>query len=172
MDKFLANVEKRAFKTAYFATRNQDDALDIVQDAMMTLAQSYGQKSADDWGPLFNRILQTKIFDYYRRQKVKNRWLSIIPGMSDNPDDNVIENAPDRANTKPEDKLLQHAAMEALEIAIQTLPQRQRQAFLLRIWEGLDVAATAISMGCSQGSVKTHYFRALNSLRKALKDVI
>lgn len=172
MDKFLADVERRAFKTAYFATRNQDDALDIVQDAMMKLAQSYAGKPADDWGPLFNRILQTKILDYYRRKKVKNQWLSMIPGISDGSNDNAIENAPDTANTKPEDKLLQHAAMEALEEAIQILPARQQQAFLLRTWEGFSVAETATMMKCSQGSVKTHYSRAVHSLRKALKDLI
>lgn len=172
MENFLISVEKRAFKTAYFATRNQEDALDIVQDAMMKLAQSYAHKSADDWPPLFHRILQTKIFDYYRKQKVRNQWMRLFPGFSEDTDDNPIDQAVDESRTKPDDKLFQHNAMEALEKAIQNLPQRQQQAFLLRVWEGLDVAETANCMGCSQGSVKTHYSRAVHSLRLVMEEYL
>jgi len=172
LDEFLASVEKKAFKIAYFSTRNQDDALDIVQDAMMKLAQSYARKSAEEWPLLFHRILQTKIFDYYRRQKVKNQWFRLFPGVNDEAQENSIENAMDNTKSKPDDKLLQHRAMETLEQAIQNLPHRQQQAFLLRAWEGLDVAETAESMGCSQGSVKTHYSRAVHSLRLVLADYL
>ena len=174
LDDFLASVEKRAFKTAFFATRNQDDALDIVQDAMMKLAQSYAHKSIEDWTPLFHRILQTKILDYYRKQKVRNQWLRLFPGFSgsdsDDFNENDVDNATDHSNTKPDDELLQHRAMETLEQAITNLPQRQQQAFLMRAWEGLNVEETANCMGCSQGSVKTHYSRAVHSLRLVLED--
>jgi len=172
LDEFLASVEKRAFKTAYFATRNQDDALDIVQDAMMKLAQSYGNKPSDEWPPLFHRILQTKILDYYRRQKVKNQWLRLFPSKDDEDEANNVDYATDFSHTKPDDKLTQHRALETLENALQNLPQRQRQAFLLRVWEGMDVAETASFMGCSQGSVKTHYSRAVSSLRKVLEEYL
>ncbi|MCF6299951.1 MAG: hypothetical protein L3J52_02365 [Proteobacteria bacterium] len=118
----MAKIEKRAFKTAYFATKNQDDALDIVQEAMMKLAQSYAHKSENDWPPLFNRILQRQIFDYYRRQKINNQWIKLFPGFNEDREDNQIENAADTLNNKPDDKLAQHNAMNVLEHAIQNLP--------------------------------------------------
>jgi len=169
----LASVEKRAFKIAYFATKNQDDALDIVQDAMMKLAQSYAHKTADDWPPLFHRILQSKIFDYYRRQKLKNQWFRLFPGMGEkHSEENDMDNAEDVRHSKPDEKFEQHQAMAKLEQAIQNLPHRQQQAFLMRAWEGLDVAETAEAMSCSQGSVKTHYSRAIHRLRDVLQEYV
>ena len=164
-------MEKRAYKIAFFATRNQDDALDIMQDAMMKLAQSYAHKSAEEWPPLFHRILQTKIFDHYRKQKVRNQWMRLFPGFGDKSiDENPIDQVEDHSQTKPDDKLLQHRAMETLEQAVTNLPHRQQQAFLMRAWEGLNVEETANCMGCSQGSVKTHYSRAVHSLRLVLEE--
>ncbi len=172
LNDFLATVERRAYRTAYFAVRNQDDALDIVQDAMMTLAKSYAHKAESNWPPLFHRILQTKILDYYRRQKTKRQWFRVFSNTGEENDNTDIEHIGDSSNTTPEDKLLQHRAIEALDKAVQNLPLRQQQAFLLRTWEGLNVAETAASMGCSQGSVKTHYSRAIHSLRPVLKEFI
>ncbi|HFE38537.1 MAG TPA: sigma-70 family RNA polymerase sigma factor, partial [Gammaproteobacteria bacterium] len=128
--------------------------------------------TAKDWPPLFNRILQSRIFDYYRRQKVKNHWIRLFPGFENEFEENLIENAPAREDCQPDDKLKQLQAMNTLEVAIKALPQRQQQAFLLRTWEGLDVAETAASMGCSQGSVKTHYSRAVHSLRQVLEEYL
>jgi len=153
---------------ALMATGNPEDALDIVQDAMVKLAQNYANKHANDWPPLFQRILQSKIRDWYRRQKVRNRW-RIFFSKEEHGEDPVA-NAPDMSQTKPDDKLEQTRAMQTLDSAIQALPLRQQQAFLLRSWEGLDVAETAQAMGCSQGSVKTHYSRAIHSLREVLED--
>ena len=166
---------------ALYATRNSEDALDIVQDAMMKLAQQYSQKPAAEWGPLFHRILQSKINDWYRRQSVRNKWQQILPfsnkKTNDNSDSNdshedLIENAAEQQNTKPDDKLAQSRAMTMLNDGVKNLPQRQQQAFLLRCWEGLSVAETANAMNCSQGSVKTHYSRAIHSLRELLEDHI
>jgi RNA polymerase sigma-70 factor (ECF subfamily) len=172
LDEYLASVEKRAYMIAYYSTNNQDDALDIVQEAMMKLAQSYAHKPEEEWPPLFHRILQTKILDYYRKQKVHKKWFHFFPGLFGDIEENIVNTVEDTRNTKPEDKFSQHKAMEILDDAIQNLPQRQQQTFLLRAWEGLDVAETANCMGCSQGSVKTHYSRALHSLRQALADYV
>ncbi len=167
LDHFLAGVEQRAYRMAYIATGDRDEALDLVQEAMYKLVQSYRQRPAAEWPALFQRILQSKIRDRYRRQRVRQalqRWF----GDGDDPpaDIGLLR----RPNPGPERDLDGRHAMEALDRALNRLPLRQQQAFLLRQWEGLDVAATAAAMGCSQGSVKTHYSRALHNLRKQLED--
>ena len=173
LDDFLEKSEKRAYQMALYASKSPEDALDIVQDAMMTLAQKYSQKPADEWGPLFHRIMQSKIHDWYRRQNVRMKWRDLLPfSAEEEHDNNPIENAPELSNRKPDDKLAQSRAMTLLTNAVSNLPQRQQQAFLLRTWEGLNVAETAIAMNCSQGSVKTHYSRAVHSLRTLLEDHI
>jgi len=155
---------------ALIATGNHADALDIVQETMMKLAQSYAHKTEDDWTPLFYRILQSKIIDFHRKQTVKKKWLSFMSNSDEENGETPVENYADPVNQKPDDKLRQSQAMTELDLAINQLPVRQQQAFLLRIWEGFDVAQTAKAMGCSQGSVKTHYSRAIHSLRNELKD--
>ncbi len=156
---------------AFIATGNQEDALDIVQDAMMLLAERYYDKQEAEWPPLFHRILQSKIRDWYRRQKVRNQWRQFFTRSKDSDvEADIIENAKDQRNTQPDDKLQQNRAMQTLEKTLHRLPLRQQQAFLLRVWEGLDVAQTAVSMGCSQGSVKTHYSRAIHKLRETLGE--
>ena len=172
LDRFLASVEKRAFRIAQMAVRNADDALDIVQGAMLRLAQSYGQRPAEEWKPLFYRILYNGIRDSQRRSSVRSRIFSLWPGNlrpdEDGPDDpfeNVSDGAPD-----PSERLMASEAIQRLERALGALPARQREAFTLRCLEGMDVAETAAAMGCSQGSVKTHYFRALGTLRAQLGD--
>ena len=180
LDDFLEKSERRAYQMALYASRNQEDALDIVQDAMMTLAQKYGDKPSGEWGPLFHRILQSKIHDWYRRHNVRTKWHGLISfspndsgnGQKDEQVNNTIENTPEQKNTKPDDRLAQSRAMKLLSEAVENLPQRQQQAFLLRSWEGLNVAETAAAMNCSQGSVKTHYSRAIHSLRELLGDHI
>jgi len=171
-DQFLENSERRAYQMALYATRNSEEALDIVQDAMLKLADKYADRPSNEWGPLFHRILQSKINDWHRRQTVRRKWLQLLPFSTGEENDDLIEQAPELKSCKPDDKLEQNRAMEILDNAIKNLPQRQQQAFLLRSWEGLNVAETAAAMNCSQGSVKTHYSRAIHSLRESLEEHI
>lgn len=169
LERFLAGVERRAFRMAQFATGNRDESLDIVQDAMLALASRYGKRGADEWGPLFHRILQSRIHDWYRRRRTQNRWLAWL-GTDDDHGEDPLAALPDPDARRPEEQLGNTRAGTALETALGALPLRQQQAFLLRTWEGLDVAATAAAMGCSEGSVKTHYSRAVHTLRELLED--
>lgn len=177
LDHFLANVEKRAFRMAQMATGHNEEALDIVQDAMLTLARKYADKPAKQWPPLFHRILQNRIRDWYRYQGVRNRfrgWLS-IGSPSDSHDANhdidPIQTAPDPRGLDPEHHASNDDHRQAILDAVAQLPLRQQQTFMLRIWEGLDVAQTAEAMNVSQGSIKTHLSRALHSLREQLADI-
>ena len=174
LDRFLASVERRAFRIARIALRSTDDAHDVVQVAMLRLAQHYAGKPGEQWAPLFYRILHNAIRDLQRRQAVRRRFLGWLPG-SPRPDDETAEVDPleQVADPQPEpgERLSQAEAMSRLELALRDLPPRQFQAFTLRCLEGLDVAATASAMGCSTGSVKTHYFRALQNLRARLDEV-
>ena len=175
MNRFLSGVERRAFRMAEIATGNPDDALDIVQDAMLSLVKSYGHKTPNDWGPLFQRILQSRIRDWYRRSRVRNSlldWLGLAgrkPGR-DNDEQDPIAEAVDHQGKGPEAMAENHDAGQALNRALKQLPLRQQQAFLLRNWEGLDVRQTAAAMDCSEGSVKTHYSRAVHRLREELSE--
>lgn len=173
LEQFLASVEKRAFKIARLGLRNDDDALDAVQDAMMSLVQSYATRSADQWRPLFYRILTNRIRDMQRRRTVRGRIMAWLPARSDEDDEELdpIAQAPSPEAT-PARRLELDEAIGVLEQALADLPARQQQAFLLRNFEGMDVSETAGAMGCSEGSVKTHYFRALAALRARLGDVI
>jgi len=172
LEQFLASVEKRAFKIAQLGLRNDDDALDAVQDAMMKLVQSYGSRNSEEWRPLFYRILANRIHDMQRRRTVRGRIMAWLPMRTDDEDEEYdpVAQAPSPEVT-PARRLEIDEAIGTLEVAIQELPPRQQQAFLLRNFEGLDVAETASAMGCSEGSVKTHYFRALESLRARLGEV-
>jgi len=173
LNQFLASVELKAFKIAQIALRHEDDALDVVQDAMLQLARAYGHRPQDEWKPLFYRILENRIRDVQRRRMVRNRVMAWLPFRRNDEDDeppDPIEQAPS-PEPQPGVQLELEQAMEKLEMAIGALPNRQREAFLLRTLEGLDVAATAAAMGCSEGSVKTHYFRALQALRAQLEDL-
>ncbi len=164
MDRFLSGVERRAYRIAVIAVRNPDDALDLVQDAMIRLVRSYAHRAESEWTPLFYRILQNRIRDHQRHQSVRRRVLAWFAPHDDDDRDPVAQ-APDPVAVQPDRQLALDEAMSALEDAIRKLPARQREAFLLRTVEGLDVAATANAMGCSDGSVKTHYSRAVRSLR-------
>jgi len=171
LDQFLAGVEKRAFKIAQMGLRNDDDALDAVQDSMMKLVQSYGSRSIEEWRPLFYRILANRIRDMQRRRTVRGRIMAWLPARVDEEEEfDPIAEAPSQ-DAGPARRLELDEAIGVLETAVADLPARQQQAFLLRNFEGLDVAETASAMGCSEGSVKTHYFRALEALRGKLGDV-
>jgi RNA polymerase sigma-70 factor (ECF subfamily) len=173
LEQFLASVEKRAFKIAQLGLRNDDDALDAVQDAMMKLVQSYGSRNSDEWRPLFYRILANRIRDMQRRRTVRGRIMAWLPARDaeDDEDFDPIAQAPSH-EPNPARRLELDEAIGVLEAAVADLPPRQQQAFLLRNLEGLDVSETAGAMGCSEGSVKTHYFRALEALRARLGEVI
>jgi RNA polymerase sigma-70 factor, ECF subfamily len=171
LDRFLMGVEKRAFRIARIAVRHDDDALDIVQDAMLQLARNYGGRPEDEWRPLFYRILQNRIRDCQRRRRVRSRLMSWLPGWKseEEPAQDPFEAVPDPAPL-PSERLVTDQAMHRLEQALAELPGRQQEAFMLRTFEGFDVAQTAAAMGCSQGSVKTHYSRAVHTLREQLGE--
>jgi RNA polymerase sigma-70 factor (ECF subfamily) len=171
LNQFLAEVERRALRIAEIAVRDRDEALDLVQNAMIKLARNYVERPVEEWTPLFYRILQNGIRDWHRRQNVRNRVMVFFGrGSKDEADYDPIAAAPDPAGRTPDEQLQTQEAMGELEIAVGELPTRQREAFMLRTFEGLDVAGTAAAMGCSQGSVKTHYSRAVHKLREALGE--
>ena len=172
LERFLKDVERRAFRIAELSLRNTDDALDVVQEAMIQLARSYATRPSAEWKPLFYRILQNRIRDWQRRRRTRAGVIAWWTGGVREDDDEApdpIENAA-ATDAGPVTRLESDEAMAALAVALKTLPARQHQAFLLRCLEGLDVASTAQAMGCSEGSVKTHYFRALQTLRAQLGE--
>lgn len=168
LERFLAGVERRAYRMARIATGNSDEALDIVQDAMLKLVEKYGDRSEAELGPLFHCILQSRIRDWYRRSSVRNRFRSWLG--SDDDDEDALQLVADPAGRSPDEILEARGGIEALDAALATLPLRQQQVFLLRAWEGLDVKDTARAMNCAEGSVKTHYSRALAALRAKLGE--
>lgn len=177
LSDFLASVERRAFKQAVYAVRKEESALDIVQDAMVKLAEKYGDKPAAELPLLFQRILQNTIHDYFRREKVRNTWVSLFSGMRPDDDENdnfdLLETYESeegsQATESSADKVERDQVLAVIDEEIQKLPPRQREAFLMRYWQDMDVAETAAAMGCSEGSVKTHCSRATHTLAQALR---
>lgn len=154
--------------------RDEDTALDIVQDTMLKLSEKYGGRPAEELPLLFQRILQNTIRDFYRRQKVRSMWTTLLSSFSsgDDDDSDPLETLPADSNSNfgnPHGSLEQSQVLAIIEKEIEKLPARQREAFLLRYWEDMDIAETAVAMGCSQGSVKTHCSRATHTLATALK---
>ncbi len=173
LNKFLGEIERRAFRMAQVALRDPDDAMDAVQDAMLKLARNYAARPSAEWRPLFYRILENAIRDLQRRRSVRKRFMVWLPGPKEDPDNEAqdpMDNVADGGTPVPE-RLMQDEAMQKLEASLRQLPARQREAFMLRNFEGLDVAGTASAMGCSEGSVKTHYSRAVHTLRDQLGEV-
>jgi len=172
LERFLASVEKKAFRMARIATGgNTDDALDIVQDSMLAFVKKYTSRPENDWRPLFYRVLQNRIRDWYRRQSVRNRWRGWLGFQSydeESEREDPFEKVADENAFEPPRELENQESMAVLERALQKLPVRQQQAFLLRAWEGMSIIETAAVMGCAAGSVKSHYARALDSLRQEL----
>jgi RNA polymerase sigma-70 factor, ECF subfamily len=170
LEAFLRGVERRALRMAELATANREEALDLVQEAMLGFVRHYGGHDGVEWPPLFWRVLDSRLNDWYRRQRVRGRWWLRPGDARGDEEDDAIAAAPDLREPGPLARLADGEASAALEAALRGLPLRQRQAFLLRLWEGLDVAATATAMRCSEGSVKTHLSRALAHLRRALEE--
>jgi len=177
LSAFLAEVERRAFKQAMFAVRDEHAALDIVQDAMLKLTEKYAQKPPAELPMLFQRILQNTIHDHFRRQKVRSTWTVLLSalGKGDEKDEDFdpLETLTAKSDSNltddPAAQFAQSQILEAIEAALARLPARQREAFLLRYWEEFDVAETAAAMGCSEGSVKTHCSRAVAALAGMLR---
>ena len=177
LSDFLAEVERRAYKQAVYAVRNDESALDIVQDAMMKLAGKYGDRPVTEFPMLFQRILQNTIRDWFRRAKVRSFWTMLFSGMTPageagddfDPLETLEAQEGSKSALSAADEVSQKQIMAAIEKEIEKLPARQREAFMLRYWEDFDVAETAQAMGCSQGSVKTHCSRATHTLAAALK---
>lgn len=168
MQQFLSSIEGRAFSMAQFATKNREDALDIVQDAMFKLVQKYGAHPAEQWKPLFYSILQTRILDWHRRQSVRNRFRSWLYWDEDEDSESPLEKIADAPQALPDIALQDAQFGDDLNKALNLLPLRQQQVFLLRVWEGMDIVETAKIMQCSESSVKTHHARALEKLRGQL----
>jgi RNA polymerase sigma-70 factor (ECF subfamily) len=170
---FLRQVEKRAFRQTAYAVRDDHAALDIVQDAMLKLADKYASKPVEEYPMLFQRILQNTMRDYWRRQKVRNLWTTLFSsfGQSEDEDYDPLETIEvESTDSNPADQLERSQIMALIEKALAKLPLRQREAFVLRYWEELDVAETASVMGCSEGSVKTHCSRAVSALSTLLEQ--
>lgn len=169
-ERFLAGVERRAFRIARVTLRDDEDALDAVQDSMLQLARRYAHRPAAEWTPLFYRILQNRVRDFQRRRQVRNRMFAWFPGFTAEEDAESPGEAAADERPGVVERLMAGEAMQLLESGIAALPLRQQQAFMLRTFEGLDVAQTASAMGCTEGSVKTHYSRAVHALRERLGD--
>ena len=170
MDKFFAGIEKRAYRMTELAIGNKDDALDILQDAMCKLVEKYSNHDPSDWTPLFYRILQNRIRDWYRKEKFRNRFRVWFRTRDEDPAE-FPENQAISTDDSPEEQLHNSRMMDMLGRGIRQLPARQQQAFMLRTFEELDVRQTAEIMGCSEGSVKTHYSRAVQKLHELLGDI-
>ena len=177
LSDFLKSVEKRAFKRAYYAVRDEDAALDIVQDTMIRLSDKYVDRPAAELPLLFQRILSNATMDWFRRQKVRNavvRNFSDFEAPGSDGDFDILETlgalGGSMATESAADSVSRAQILLAIEGEVELLPGRQREAFLLRYWEELSVSETASTMGCSEGSVKTHCSRAVHSLAKALQS--
>ena len=176
LSDFLEQVERRAFKQTAYAVRDEHTALDIVQDAMMKLVEKYPDKPVSELPMLFQRILQNTMRDFWRRQKVRNIWTTLlssfsVPGEDGEESDplEMLTSSNRSLQDEPEAQLEQRQTMRLIEEALHQLPTRQREAFIMRYWEDMDVAETATAMGCSQGSVKTHCSRAVRAMASTLE---
>lgn len=177
LSSFLEGVERRAFKHAAYMVRNEESALDIVQDSMIKLSEKYGDKPINELPMLFQRILQNTILDFFRREKVRNSWVSLFSNFTKNDSEDDSHDLLESFNSEEgseaaestEQKLEREQVLNIIDDEIKKLPTRQREAFLMRYWEDMDVAETAEAMGCSEGSVKTHCSRANHALATSLK---
>ncbi|MDR2219271.1 MAG: RNA polymerase sigma factor [Methylobacillus sp.] len=175
LSEFLAEVERRAYKQAIYAVRNEHMALDIVQTAMLKLVEKYVRRPAEEFPMLFQRILQNAIRDHFRRQKVRNLWTTLFSSLATNDEGEeydpleTISSVEDDGQIDPQNEAERAQVLAIIEAALQNLPPRQREAFVLRYWEDMNVEETAKIMGCSEGSVKTHCSRATHALAAVLE---
>ena len=176
LSEFLKSVERRAFKRSIYHVRDEEAALDIVQDSMMKLAEHYADKPPAELPMLFQRILSNCTLDWFRRNKTRKALFSNLSDFESAGGDgefdvletlSVVEGS--ERNESAQTTVERSQIFREIEIEIQELPGRQREAFLMRYWEEMDVAETAAAMGCSEGSVKTHCSRAVQALSKSLR---
>jgi len=165
LNRFFIEHEKKAYTIAFMSLKNQDDALDVVQDVMLKFVEKYKNKNATLWAALFYRMIQNRITDFHRKNTKKRKYFSFF----NKDEENIVENVADDKYVSVLNQIDNEMKIENLQQALHALSSRQLQAFICRIWEGLSVAQTAKSMKCSQGSVKTHLFRALKQIRLQIK---
>ncbi|PLY01521.1 MAG: RNA polymerase sigma factor [Desulfuromonas sp.] len=171
MEDFFRSVERQAYRIALFACHNREDALDLVQDSMCQFYAKYAHVPESDRKALFYKILQNKIRDFRRKENVRSRWRTWLHGRDDEDDGpDPLENMVDERAEEPDQVLEQKQSFGLLEQSLRKLSAKQQQIFLLRAWEGLSIAETALAMGCSEGTVKSHYFRATERLKTELGD--
>lgn len=171
MNSFLASVQTTAFRMAFGAVGSEAEALDVVQDAMLTMAQRYAHKPATQWKPLFYRVLRNRITDSHRQaQRGRRRFTSLFQRSVEGEESSLLESEPAPVDDEPAQRVRDDRLSDAVVTAVAELPERQQQAFVLRAVEGMNVAETAQAMGCTGGSVKTHYSRALRALRERLQQ--
>ena len=174
LNRFLAQVERKACRMADIAVGNRDDALDIVQETMISLVKNYANKPEDEWPKLFFKILHNRINDHYRRQTVRNKVIGVVQffrGKEGEPEEsNTIEQAAGRASAEPDSQMHFDNVSEQMDSALKQLSAKQLQAFFMRSWQGLSVKETAVAMGCGEGSVKTHHSRAVQRLKELLAE--
>lgn len=177
LSDFLKSVEKRAYKRTIYHVRDGEAALDIVQDSMLKLTQHYGHKPLAELPPLFQRILSNTTLDWFRRSRTRDALFSNLSDFESGADgsgnhdllETLVVETGSGLGESAEDATRRAQVLEIIEQLLQDLPGRQREAFLLRYWEEMDVAETAAVMGCSEGSVKTHCSRAVHALARALR---
>lgn len=171
LEQFFRDVERRAYRMALLAVGDREEALDIVQEGMLRMVRRYATQPAEEWPPLFFRILQSLVRDWYRRQKIRNRWRIWFSSKSSDAehDGDCLEQIAQSKDDSPVADLQQQQSIGIVDDALKQLPLRQQQAFMLRAWEELSVKETAFAMGCSEGSVKSHYSRAVHTLRERLE---
>ncbi len=170
LDQFFSNNERRAYRMAQLATNNSDDAIDIVQEAMISLVKNYRNRPQHEWPALFHRILQRHITNWYRRQKIHKTFFHWFNSHYNEEESDVIGHYADPVNRSPDHIVSTNQSLEQLQLILFDLPMRQRQVFLLRCLEGLDTKQTAKAMACSEGIVKTHYHRSLQFIRSKMED--
>jgi RNA polymerase sigma-70 factor, ECF subfamily len=168
LDQFLARFESEAYKLSFVITQNREDALEVVQDSMLKLVHKYSHKSMDEWRLLFFRILQNRLRDYQRRKQFRQLF-HLSPSKSEQQEDEV-EQFIDPNPISPESSLHSENAMRTIQQALRQLPLRQQQVFLLRAWQEFSTKEAAFALSISEGSVKTHYKRAIDQLRSQLGE--
>jgi len=170
MEDFFRSIERQAYRMALFACHNHDDALDLVQDSMCQFVSKYSRKPQADWKALFYKILQNKIRDYYRKESVRSRWRVWFSKPTDGETSDPLEIQRDIKEIDPEQMTQHKQAFYQLQQELKQLSLKQQQVFILRAWEGLSIGETALAMRCSEGTVKTHYFRATDRLKAKLGE--
>ncbi len=170
LDSFLSSVERRALRIAQLGTRDTDEAMDCVQDAMLQLARHYSNRDPAEWPPLFYRILDNRLRKWRFRQVLRGRWLGARMGAVPAEDTDPLDSLSGPETERPDIATQSANTLHSVRSALEALPTRQRQAFVLRHWQGLSTTDTAIAMGCTEGSVKTHLSRACAQLQTLLLE--